>query len=140
MAAKDQNANSPSNLSIEPETRVYWSPSPSISLGGFVPEDRVKLQQEQSLFFSDHIFSVVDNEVWKHCPKDRDGRPLGISKVFEFIENHNAFKSGRVRRVESAQAAASLTAAQVAARQTTKIGSEDVTIQPTIERAPSSID
>jgi hypothetical protein len=125
---------------IEPKVRVYWSPSPGISLGGFVPEDRVKLQQEHSLYFSDHTYSVRDDEEWKHCPKDRDGRPIGISKVFEFIENHSAFTSGRIRRVKSAEEAISLTAAQAAARQSTKIGSEDVTVDLAVTRAPVSID
>lgn len=88
------------------------------------------MQYEQSLRFIENMFSVSEDEVWKHCPKDRDSRPVDENrcKVYQFIETHNVFKNGQVRRVKSAAEGQALTMAQNRMKQFKDIESEDVTL------------
>jgi len=85
---------------------------------------------EQSLYFTENMFSVDESEVWKNCPKDSNGKPVGIDKVYQFIESHDAFKNGQVRRVASAREAASLTMGHHAMKREKEYKSEDVTVVP----------
>ena len=112
MAVKDQSANSPKEPE-EPKIRIYWAPSSKCSIGGFIPEDRAAQQPEQSLYFNNNVFSVGENVPWKHCPKDKDGRPLdeNLSKVYQFIEASNPFRSGYIKLATSLKHAAIMTAA-----------------------------
>lgn len=103
----------------KPEDHIYWARAAGLSIANFVKEKRegnAIIQPEGSLKFSDHIKITGDPEMIK------------------FIEESNAFRDSRVKRVATLEEAYALTAQVRQLRQIREITSSVDEVSPTIGR------
>lgn len=103
----------------ESKDRIYWARASGLSIANFVKEKRegnAIVQPEASLKFNDHIKITGDPEMIK------------------FIEGSNAFRDGRVKRVDTLEEAYVLTAQVRKLRQIREIESSVDEKSPTVGR------
>jgi len=101
------------------EERIYWARAAGLSIANFVREEREGnyiAQPEASLNFSNHIKVTDDPEIIK------------------FIESSQAFRDGRVKRVDTLEEAYKLTAQVTQLRKIREITSSVDEVSPTIGR------
>lgn len=101
----------------KPEERIYWAKASGLSIANFAKEIRegdAIVQPEASLEFSNHI-KVTDDP-----------------KVIKFIEESQAFRDSRVKRVDTLEEAYAMTAQVRRTRQIREISSSVDEKSPTV--------
>ena len=103
----------------KPEERIYWAKAAGLSIANYVKEIREGesiVQPEASLDFSNHI-KVTDDP-----------------KMIKFIEESQAFRDSRVKRVTTLEEAYAMTAQVRQIRQIREVSSSVNIVSPTIGR------
>lgn len=107
---------------LSPKTRIYWAVPKGMQLANFQPEVKQAgsiIQAEAPLVFVDHVHVTDD-------PKEQG-----------FIENSDAFKSGKIKKVSTLAEAAKLTQQVGAIRQVREIESSHIERAVVPEQTPT---